>query len=669
MLPSAAGGRAATQGTLTAGSPSDSVMCGLAGFWHPDSQAPAASLHDAVGRMADAIAHRGPDDRGTWVDDAAGVALGFRRLAILDLSPAGHQPMASRDERFIVTFNGEIYNYQDLRAELEGLGARFRGTSDTEVMLAGIERWGPAATIARLWGMFAIALWDRHDRTLWIARDRLGKKPLYYGWSSGTFLWGSELKALRAHPACPTRVSPAALASFLRFAYVPSPHCIYDGLHKLLPGSYAVVRAGKEPEVTRYWDPRDVVEAGTRAPSPLDDTAAVEELDHLLGDATRRRMVADVPLGAFLSGGIDSSTVVALMQAGSSRPVRTFTIGFDEAGYDEAQDARAVAAQLGTAHTELYVTPEEAQAVIPRLGRIYDEPFADSSQIPTFLVSQMARRDVTVALSGDGGDEVFGGYNRYVWAPDLVRRTAPYPRWARRAAGRLLTAVAPSTWDAVGRRAGTASDALGQKALGDKLHKVGLALSTTDPDALYESLVSQWQSPPVAGAAGQLPWMLRDARVHAVAPGFVERMMLLDTMTYLPDDILAKVDRASMAVSLEARAPLLDHRVVEWAWRQPLSRRIRDRQGKWALRQVLRRYVPDALVDRPKAGFAVPIHAWLRGPLRPWAEALLTETALSDAMLDPAPIRHAWQQHVTGRANHMPRLWTVLMWQAWRAEA
>jgi asparagine synthase (glutamine-hydrolysing) len=644
-------------------------MCGLAGFWNPDSTLPATGLHDAAGRMTDAIVHRGPDDRGTWVDEGAGIALGFRRLAILDLSPAGHQPMVSRDERFVVTFNGEIYNYQDLRAELEGLGARFRGTSDTEVMLAGIERWGPEATFARLWGMFAIVLWDRQERTLWMARDRLGKKPLYYGWANGTFLWGSELKALRAHPACPTRISPAAQAAFLRFAYVPGPQCIYEGLQKLLPGAYARVKPGEAPRVTRYWDPRDVVEAGTRHRSTLDDTAAVEELDQLLRDATRRRMVADVPLGAFLSGGIDSSTVVALMQAESPRPVRTFTIGFDEAGYDEAQDAKAVAAHLGTAHTELYVTAEEARAVIPRLGRMFDEPFADSSQIPTFLVSQMARRDVTVAVSGDGGDEVFGGYNRYLFAPRVVARTAGVPGWARQSAGHLLTSVAPSTWDALGRIGGRVSGALRQKALGDKLHKLGTAIAAPAPDDLYLSLVSQWQTPPTVVPEGETSALLHDDRVHAVAPGFVERMMLLDTMTYLPDDILAKVDRASMAVSLEARAPLLDHRVVEWAWRQPIERRIRAGQGKWALRQVLKRYVPDTLVDRPKAGFAIPVHAWLRGPLRPWAEALLTEKALREAALEPAPIRRAWQEHVSGQANHLPRLWTVLMWQAWRAEA
>jgi len=642
-------------------------MCGLAGFWHPDSTSPEAALHDAAGRMTDAIAHRGPDDRGTWADADAGVVLGFRRLAILDLSPTGHQPMLSPDGRYVVVFNGEIYNYQDLRVELEGHGARFRGTSDTEVMLAGIARWGAAATFTRLWGMFAIVLWDRHDRTLWIARDRLGKKPLYYGWAGGTFLFGSELKALRAHPACPTRVSPQALASFLRFAYVPSPHCIYEGLHKLLPGSYAIIRDG-QATVTRYWDPRAVATAGAAHPSLLDDESAIDELDGLLRDATRRRMIADVPLGAFLSGGIDSSAVVALMQAGSAQAVRTFTIGFAEGGYDEAKDAAAVAAHLGTTHTALYVTPEEARAVIPQLADIYDEPFADSSQIPTFLVAQMARRDVTVALSGDGGDEVFGGYNRYLWAPRLAAQAAAYPGWARRGVGRALAGVAPSTWDAVGRLVGGgASAAMGQRALGDKMHKLGTALSAASADELYLSLVSQWQRPPLAGAVAEHPLLLRDASLQAAAPAFVDRMMLADTMTYLPDDILVKVDRATMAVSLEGRAPLLDHRVVEWAWRQPRSRRIRAGQGKWALRQVLRRYVPDALIDRPKSGFAVPVHAWLRGPLRAWADDLLSEASLRDSLLDAALVGRAWREHLAGRANHLPQLWTVLMWQAWRA--
>jgi len=379
-------------------------------------------------------------------------------------------------------------------------------------------------------------------------------------------------------------------------------------------------------------------------------------------------MVADVPLGAFLSGGIDSSAVVSLMQQESARPVRTFTIGFAQGGYDEAADARAVAAHLGTEHRELYATPESAQAVIPRLARLYDEPFADSSQIPTFLVSQLARQDVTVAVSGDGGDEVFGGYNRYLFAPRAWQQGQSLPGWVRRGLGRVLTGIGPATWDRMGRVAGTVAPVARQRALGDKLHKLGTALVAPDPDALYRSLVSQWQTPPVLPLGAPLP-LAHDARVQAVAPGFVERMMLVDTMTYLPDDILVKVDRASMAASLEARAPLLDHRVVEWAWRQPLSRRIRNGQGKWALRQVLGRYVPDRLVDRPKAGFAVPLHDWLRGPLRPWAEELLAESALADGLLDAVPIRRAWHEHVTGRANHLPRLWTVLMWQAWRADA
>lgn len=641
-------------------------MCGLAGFWSPSATSTADQLVDTAGRMADAIAHRGPDDRGLWADAPAGIAMGFRRLAIIDLTPSGHQPMVSEGGRFVVTFNGEIYNYQDLRHELAGMGARFRGTSDTEVMLAGFERWGPAATFPRLWGMFAIALWDRQARVLWIARDRLGKKPLYYGWHEGVFLYGSELKALRAHPACPTRVSTPALASFLRFGGVPGRHCIYDGLHKLEPGTFAAVRPGVDVATTRYWDVRALAEAGPSPESATDD-AAVDGLEGLLRDATRRRMVADVPLGAFLSGGIDSSAVVALMQAESPRPVRTFTIGFEAAGYDEARDAKAVAAHLGTDHAELYVSAARAQGVIPRLAEIYDEPFADSSQIPTFLVSEMARAHVTVAVSGDGGDEVFGGYNRYLWAPRVAARRRRLPGVVGRAAGGALQSLSPATWDTVGRAGGRLGvGALRQRTLGDKLHKLGRALQAADDDGVYRSLVSHWQPPPVAGGGGECDTALDDPTLPAAVPSFVDRMMLLDTVGYLPDDILVKVDRASMAVSLEARAPLLDHRVVEWAWRQPRHRRIRNGRGKWALRQVLRRHVPEALVDRPKAGFAIPVGEWLRGPLRDWAESLLSEPALREGWLEPGPVRRAWAQHVGGRANMEPALWTVLMWQAWR---
>ena len=642
-------------------------MCGIAGVWHPQASLTSERLHDLAGRMADAVAHRGPDDRGTWVEPEAGLGMGFRRLAIIDLSPAGHQPMVSASGRFVVTFNGEIYNYQDLRRELEQAGATFRGASDTEVMLAGVERWGPAATFSRLWGMFAIALWDREERVLWIARDRLGKKPLYYGWLDGVFLYGSELKALRADDHGPSRVAPAALAAYLRFAYVPGPHCIYEGVRKLPPGAFAVVRPGRDPEITRYWDPRQVA-AGGRLDAGQTDAGAVAALDTLLRDATRCRMVADVPLGAFLSGGIDSSAVVALMQAESTRPVRTFTIGFTEAAYDEARDARAVSAHLGTDHTELYVAPGTAQAVIPRLAEMYDEPFADSSEIPTFLVSEMARAHVTVAVSGDGGDEVFGGYNRYLWAPSIARRMSALPGPLVRAAGQARTWLSPAAWDALGRAgAAVGAGALKQRTLGDKVHKVGRALRAGTPDGIYRTLVSQWDAPPVAGGAREAGSWLDDPSVGEAAPDFVDRMMLLDTLSYLPDDILVKVDRASMAVSLEARAPLLDHRVVEWAWRQPRERRIRDGRGKWALRQVLGRYVPEALIDRPKAGFAIPVAEWLRGPLRDWAESLLSERALRDGLLDPQPVRRVWRQHLERRANAEPALWTVLMWQAWRA--
>jgi asparagine synthase (glutamine-hydrolysing) len=637
-------------------------MCGLAGFWRPESTSPNAVLHEQATRMADTLAHRGPDDHGTWVDENAGLGLGFRRLAIIDLSPTGHQPMLSADGRYVAVFNGEIYNYQDLRAQLEARGSRLRGASDTEVMLAAVVQWGPAEAITRLWGMFAIALWDRHDRVLWLARDRLGKKPLYYGWSQGTFLFGSELKALQAHADFEERIARPALASYLRFAYVPSPYCIYDGISKLLPGAHAVIRPHQKPVVTRYWDARAVAHQGSTELSTLDDVEAVGELDELLRDSTRRRMVADVPLGAFLSGGIDSSTVVSLMQAQSRHRVRTFTIGFEETGYDEARDAKAVAVHLGTDHTELYVTPAQARAVIPCLSQIYDEPFADSSQIPTFLVSKLARHHVTVALSGDGGDEVFGGYMRYLWAPAVADRASRLPAWARRAAGFALKSIPPPAWDRVGR---VAPERMRQRMFGDKLHKLGTALDAGTSDELYRRLVSQWQDPPIEGPEAES--LLGDPGIRSAAPGFLERMMLLDAMTYLPDDILVKVDRASMAVGLEVRAPLLDHRVIEWAWRQPLTRHIREGHGKWVLRQVLDRYLPRPLVERPKSGFAIPMHAWLRGPLREWAEDLLSEAKLRDSMLDPAPVRAAWQSHLAERSNQHHQLWTVLMWQAWRS--
>lgn len=643
-------------------------MCGITGFlqWAGGDE---AMLTQHVGRMMDTIIHRGPDDAGAWVDAATGVALGFRRLAILDLSPTGHQPMFSANGRYGIVFNGEIYNYRDLRKELDVLGHRFRGTSDTEVILAGACQWGAENVIEHLWGMFALALWDRQERKLVLARDRLGKKPMYYARTGDAFLFGSELKALCAYPSFARKLDRHALALYLRFAYVPSPLAIYEGVQKLPPGHYAVLRASAEPTLRCYWDPHCAVENGLTDGLRLADGEAIEQCDSLLRDAVGRRMMSDVPLGALLSGGIDSSVVVALMQQQSSRPVRTFTIGFPVAEYDEADAARAVASHLGTEHTELTVTPQEAQAVIPRLPDLYDEPFADSSQIPTFLVCELARRHVTVALSGDGGDELFGGYNRYGWAENIWNSLRLVPRTARSLAQSAIHLLSPEQWDGVyGRTERFLPSRLKQHSPGDKLYKMGEAISARGPNELYRHLVSQWKEPQALVMAGREPEILALDRALGLPVGnFTERMMYTDLVTYLPDDILVKVDRASMGASLEARAPLLDHRLVEWVWKLPLAQKIRDGQRKWLLRKVLYRYVPAELVDRPKTGFGVPIDLWLRGPLREWAENLLAESRLrSEGFLSPEPIRHAWASHLSGSRNEQYRIWTILMFQAWQ---
>ena len=637
-------------------------MCGLAGFFDASGRRDDAALTATVAAMTDSLRHRGPDDGGVWVEAAAGIALGHRRLSIVDLSPAGHQPMVSADGRFVIAYNGEIYNTEELRAELPGIP--WRGHSDTEVLLEGCAAWGVAATARRLIGMFAFALWDRRERMLWLARDRLGIKPLYYGRFGDVFLFGSELKALRAHGEWPVEVERDALAAFLRHNYVPAPRSIYRGVAKLPPGTVLRVQPGGEPRLEAFWSLGEVAHAGIADRSTMSDAEAADRLDALLRDAIGRRMVADVPLGAFLSGGVDSSAVVALMQAQSDRPVKTFTIGFHERGYDEARHAKAVAAHLGTEHTELYVEPSHALDIIPKLAEWYDEPFADSSQIPTFLVSEMTRRHVTVALSGDGGDELFAGYNRYFWGEALWRRLGRLPGGARRAGAGLLTALPPSAWD---RLFAAVPVRLRPPQAGDKLHKLADVLRLPDQAALYRRLVSHWEEPaslvPGASEAG-IPW---DLMADPKMPDFVERMQRLDTVTYLPDDILTKVDRASMAVALEARVPLLDHRVVEFAWRLPMTQKIRGGDGKWLLRQVLHRYVPRELIERPKMGFGVPIDVWLRGPLRDWAEALLDERRLrAEGFLDPAPIRRRWAEHLSGARNWQYPLWDVLMFQAWR---
>jgi asparagine synthase (glutamine-hydrolysing) len=650
-------------------------VCGIAGF--VDSLAREEVLATAIKAMIAPLHHRGPDDEGTWWDASAGIAVGHKRLSILDLSPAGHQPMSSAGGRYVVVFNGEIYNHLDLRARLDppfgrsedGVRNGWRGHSDTETLLAGFEAWGIEEAIRRSVGMFALAVWDKASRTLTLARDRLGEKPLYYGWQGNSFLFGSELKALRAHPGFRGEIDRDALTLLLRHNYIPAPYSIYRDIHKLPPGSSLQVRAGERAvRPAQYWSARECAESGRRGQYRGNGAQAATDLEDLIRQSLSGQMVADVPLGAFLSGGVDSSTVVALMQQLSPRPVRTFTIGFREDVYNEAEHARAVARHLGTDHTELYVTPEQTLAVIPRLPEIYDEPFADSSQIPTFLVSKLAREHVTVSLSGDGGDELFGGYNRYRWATDIWRRLGWLPRPVRSALGGLLATLPPAAWDAVLERLGRLVPAgLRYSEPGVKLHKLAEILSARTPEEIYWGLVSHWKEPAnLVRGAKEPPTVLTDRQGWPDVGDFEHRMMYFDTVSYLPDDILAKVDRAAMGVSLETRVPFLDHRLVEFAWRLPLGFKVRDGVTKWLLRQVLHRYVPRELIERPKMGFGVPIDSWLRGPLRKWAEDLLDPARLlREDFFNPMPIQEKWKEHLSGRRNWQYYLWDVLMFQAW----
>ncbi len=607
---------------------------------------------------------------GVWSDNDYGLALAHRRLAILDLSPAGHQPMLSPCGRYTLIYNGEIYNHLDLRADLEKESGAFdwRGHSDTETLLAALRHWGVEDALKRLNGMFAFALWDNSERTLFLARDRMGEKPLYYGHGGDTFLFGSELKSLTAHPDWQGKVNRDALALYMRHNYVPTPWSIYKGINKLPPAHFVVIGDGGRTVSAPhcYWDLLQVAEAGCNT-LKRDEREAADELDTLLRDAVRGRMAADVPLGAFLSGGFDSTMVAAMMQAQSDRPVKTFTIGFHEEGYNEAVHAKAVARHLGTEHTELYVTPEEAMAVIPRLPTIWDEPFSDSSQIPTLLVSELARKHVTVSLSGDGGDELFYGYQRYIKGQQIWDKLKRLPLPIRKVLAHGM-----------GWLPGTAIEKLQHYLprrmrlphLADRLPKIADIIQETSGEAFYHRLVSHWKDPASLVHSSVEPALLfKEAEQLARLPGLRERMMYLDSMTYLPDDILTKVDRASMAVSLEARVPLLDHRVVEFAWQLPMAMKYHNGKGKWLLREVLYRYVPRELMERPKMGFGVPIDEWLRGPLRDWGEALLSEKRLrEEGFFDPVPIRKMWQEHVSGKRRWHYYLWDVLMFQAWLEE-
>jgi asparagine synthase (glutamine-hydrolysing) len=628
-------------------------MCGIAGFFEPAGFFESDANAIATG-MREQLYHRGPDDAGNWLDSNAGIALAHRRLSILDLSPAGHQPMMSESGRFVLVFNGEIYNHLELRKKVEGISTKnWRGHSDTETLLAAVEQNGLEQTLKDSVGMFALALWDRQERSLTLARDRIGEKPLFYGWQNGVLLFGSELKALRAHPKFSAEINRDALSLYFRHGYVPSPWCIWKGISKLKPGTFVRISADERiniHEPVPYWSFLNVVTEGATNPFDGSDAEGINLLEQKLKTSIASQMVADVPIGAFLSGGIDSTTVVALMQEQSARRVKTFTIGFQEAGYDEATHARKVAAHLGTEHTELYISSEQAMQVIPSLAEIYDEPFGDASAIPTLLVSQLARESVTVSLSGDGGDELFSGYTRYHnhLAEKIWRVGQRIPSILRHPTSSLLR-ISP--------------------VFNSKSSAAAFLLEARSSNRAYQAMISQWNPSPVLGpVSDDLTYGISgvsEKETEAVTDTCA-RMMAEDTLTYLPDDILAKVDRAAMSVSLETRVPFLDHRLIELAWKLPMRMKVRNGQGKWLLRQVLHRHVPRELIERPKMGFGVPVDRWMRADLRDWAESLIGSVRMKqEGFLDSRRIESRWNLHLKNRQNWRDSLWLTLMWQSW----
>ena len=649
-------------------------MCGICGFF---SKSPSSSS-DSIFKMNSAISHRGPDDSGTWHDQNMGIVFGHQRLAVIDLSVSGHQPMKSSSGRYMLIYNGEIYNHLDIRKKIEKKFAlkKWQGSSDTETLLEAIEVFGFEQTLKEIVGMFAFVIWDKKLRNLILARDRMGEKPLYFGWQgqgdNAVFLFGSELKALKAHPGFKGEVNRDALALLLRHNCIPAPYSIYKDIKKLLPGHFlklneADLRSALLPNSKQFWSLTDIAQSGVKNPILKNSQSTISELDKLLRQSIKQQMVSDVPLGAFLSGGVDSSTVVALMQAQSSQPIKTFTVGFNEDGYNEAEQAKAVAKHLGTDHTEIYISAKEAMSVIPKLPSLYDEPFSDSSQIPTFLVSQLAKKNVSVSLSGDAGDELFCGYNRHQISNNIWKKISLLPAPLRKLIGTSLTSLSPQKWNKLSKWI-PGSDSF--NSFGDKIHKGANVLDASSLNDLYLKLVSHWENPSDIVLNSKEPaTIITDHKFEFQATESQQKMMLLDGLTYLPDDILVKVDRAAMGVSLETRIPYLDHRVVEFAWKIPQSLKVREGKSKWILREVLNQYVPKKLFERPKMGFGIPIGTWLRGPLRDWAESLLNEKRLQDeGFFNPDPIRKKWKEHLSEKKNWQYQLWDILMFQAWLDE-
>jgi asparagine synthase (glutamine-hydrolysing) len=647
-------------------------MCGIIGFWDSSFRL-KSRLGFLAEQMCTSLHHRGPDASGVWVSEENGLALGHRRLSIIDLSSAGNQPMSSSYADCTIVFNGEIYNHLQLRIELEKSGylPNWHGHSDTETLLAALVTWGIEATLKKIVGMFAFALWDGRSQSLILARDRIGEKPLYYGWQGDTFLFASELKALKTHPSFKPEVDRRALKLFMNKNYIPAPLSIYKNIFKLVPGTYysLCLRDHKEQSKT-YWSVREAADAGQLEPFSGTEQDALEELNRLLTQSITAQMSSDVPLGAFLSGGIDSSTVTALMQSQTSSPIQTFTVGFLNKNYNEANHAKAVASYLGTNHTEIYATSEDAIGIIPLLPNLYDEPFADSSQISTFLLAKLAAKNVTVALSGDGGDELFGGYSRYYWANNMWQINRKMPQSIRVALAQLIKAFPPQTWNFIFQIfSHLLPDNLRYPNSGDKLYKFASVLSSRTQEEIYKDLITFWDQPSKIVIDDKNYLGFDDQIKLSNLRDFSHKMMYEDMITYLPDDILVKIDRASMGSSLETRIPFLDHRLVEFSWKLPLSMKIKNSQGKWILRQLLYKYIPRELVDRPKMGFGVPIDIWLRGPLRGWAESLLSENRLQQqGFFYPAPIREKWSEHISGKRNWAYMLWSVLMFQAWSEE-